>query len=156
TRPPTSWQADEIHALWDAAQALRYELECQRAPGEHRSVVDRLTRSVLRPLARLLDVVDSDAAGASAASTTLRALAVEVTRLRVAHGAPAELIEATAALQALACDAVEPDVAKTRELRAQLRDAQAGLESAIEVAPNGPYFVTNAQALVDWLGRDLR
>jgi CDGSH-type Zn-finger protein/truncated hemoglobin YjbI len=80
-------------------------------------------------------------------------LATEATRLRAADGATNELLEATAALQDLAYRfslADDPDSAEDRV--AQLRAIQADLPAAIRAAHNGPYLVTNATRIVDWLG----
>jgi CDGSH-type Zn-finger protein/truncated hemoglobin YjbI len=80
-------------------------------------------------------------------------LATEATTLRVAGRAPNELLEATAALQDLAYRfslADDPDSAEDRV--AQLRAIEADLPTAIRAAHNGPYLVTNATRIVDWLG----
>ena len=114
----------------------------------------RLVNSVLRPLA----TASAAAAPTSGAPTSggpdtapgapsLRELALTATRLRVASDDPA-LIEATAALQDLARRA-DPAVLD------ELRTIQAGLAPAITVATDGPYLVTNAATLRNWLGEDL-
>jgi CDGSH-type Zn-finger protein len=56
--------------------------------------------------------------------------------------------EATAALQDLACR-LDPDGSARL---AELREIQAQLPSGIQSQPNGPYLVTNAEHLTDWLG----
>ncbi len=73
------------------------------------------------------------------------------TRLRVrgAEGAPPELLEATAALQDLACRMAGEDRA------AELRDLQRDLPASIQAAPNGPYLVTNVPNIYTHLGERL-
>jgi CDGSH-type Zn-finger protein/truncated hemoglobin YjbI len=82
----------------------------------------------------------------------LAELALAVTRLRVANPDPA-VQEATATLQDLALRLAPAE--RAASLAAELRDLQAGLEPGITVATDGPYLVTNAAHLRDWLGQDL-
>jgi CDGSH-type Zn-finger protein/truncated hemoglobin YjbI len=115
---------------------------------------DRLANSVLRPLDAALGSRAHDAAVVE--SPTLWDLARRATVLRSRPGAPPELLEATAALQELACDFAATDgLPAVDEMLAQLRELQAPLASEIRTAPNGPYLVTNAERLRDWLGRQL-
>ena len=66
---------------------------------------------------------------------------------------PPELAEATAALQALACDlASESEVA---DRLARLQELQRGLPMTIKTAPNGPYLVTNVPRLTSYLGEQV-
>ena len=65
----------------------------------------------------------------------------------------AELAEATAALQDLAITMADPRSAQDR--LAQLAAMQASLEPGIQAATDGPYLVTNAPHLLDWLGQAL-
>jgi CDGSH-type Zn-finger protein/truncated hemoglobin YjbI len=64
-----------------------------------------------------------------------------------------ELAEATAALQDLAVHHAADSAADAR--LAELRACQAGMAGRIQVAADGPYLVTNAQRLTDWLGQAL-
>ncbi|MDF5752082.1 CDGSH iron-sulfur domain-containing protein [Spongiactinospora sp. TRM90649] len=73
-------------------------------------------------------------------------------RVRRGASAPAELLEAVAALQEVSL-VVAGDEAETR--LAELRELQEGLEPGIEVATDGPYLVTNVSAVCDWLGRPI-
>jgi CDGSH-type Zn-finger protein/truncated hemoglobin YjbI len=85
----------------------------------------------------------------AAAQSATRAL----TRLATAGTAPpglAELAEATAALQGLACQPADP--ARQQARLAALWDLQRGLPARIQTARNGPYLVTNAARLRDHLG----
>jgi len=150
----------ELAALHAAALRLHDNLGGAEA--------ERLMRSVLRPLADATaadpTAADTTAAPATAAPATipgpgldgsdaspsLTELAREATRLRVRDGGPPQLLEATAALQALACAAAEPDDGDA--LAGELRALQDGLEPCIEVAPDGPYLVTNVDELRDHLG----
>ncbi|MFJ4651685.1 ferritin-like domain-containing protein [Nocardia sp. NPDC088792] len=123
----------------------------------------RLADSVLRPLSVALlrapngDGQDAVSDGAPAVdpgmtvADRLQALAVAATRLRARSDLP-ELVEATAALQDLAC-AVLP-VGERGTVRAQFAELQAGLPGSLRTAKNGPYLATNAQ-VVDHLGLSL-
>jgi CDGSH-type Zn-finger protein/truncated hemoglobin YjbI len=75
------------------------------------------------------------------------------TVLRVQHPRSAALAEAAAALQDLAITTADESSAAGR--LAELMALQAGLTSCIEVAPDGPYLVTNAGRVEDWLGQSL-
>jgi CDGSH-type Zn-finger protein/truncated hemoglobin YjbI len=124
----------------------------------------RLVESVLRPLAEALTGKrlrartrlggGPDAAGLDG---ELRALAQEATRLLGRwRGSPAQatlLMEATAALQDLALRSAPPDTRGSR--LGYLRELQADLPSGIRCAHNGPYLVTNAERLRNWLGEEL-
>ncbi len=79
--------------------------------------------------------------------------AVAATTLRVTPGLPTEIQEATAALQELTCLFAPADGPRGVEARvATLKQMQAGLECAIQASVNGPYLVTNAETLRNWLG----
>ena len=86
-------------------------------------------------------------------SEALWDLAQAATALLARHPDEAELAEATAALQDLALSTAEEGAADTR--LAELRALQAGMEGKIQVAADGPYLVTNARRLYDWLGQAL-
>ena len=81
-------------------------------------------------------------------------LARAATELRCQLGETPELQEATAALQDLAV--VFTDATQVESRRAELEDMQATLEGRITVETNGPYLVTNASNLYDWLSEPLR
>jgi CDGSH-type Zn-finger protein/truncated hemoglobin YjbI len=106
----------------------------------------RLVDSVLRPLSEALSQLPADPATAPAPdtpATSLWDMAVAATKLRVSlgTGAPPGLLEATAALQQLACDDASAGERTTRI--AALEDLQRGLRPVIMTARNGPYLVTN-------------
>jgi CDGSH-type Zn-finger protein/truncated hemoglobin YjbI len=63
------------------------------------------------------------------------------------------LMEATAALQDLALGVVPANVRGARQAR--LRELMAGRSPEIRCAHNGPYLVTNAERLRDWLGEEI-
>jgi CDGSH-type Zn-finger protein/truncated hemoglobin YjbI len=96
------------------------------------------------------------AVGQEAMGERLRRLAFEATMLRLEPGLPLEVQEATAALQDLACQfaAGQGEDAEAATL-AQLREIQAGLPRGIQSQPDGPYLVTNAENLTNWLGERL-
>jgi CDGSH-type Zn-finger protein len=121
------------------AKALHDQLAAASSP-----VAARLADSVLRPL----DELGAVGAGAPAQAPSLAALAELATSLRAEPAASDQLIEATAALQELA-------LADDPALLDRLQELQAGLPADIRVAHDGPYLVTNAKTLTDWLGQEL-
>jgi CDGSH-type Zn-finger protein/truncated hemoglobin YjbI len=92
------------------------------------------------------------------ASGRVWALARAATHLRShlgrAGSCPAELAEATAALQDLACRIATPADAETR--RDELWQLQSGLPAGIQAERHGPYLVTNVPRLIDHLGLEER
>ena len=118
------------------------------------AAAERLADSVLRPLDAALGSPPQDAAGTAA--PTLWDLAERATVLRSRPGAAPELLEATAALQELACAFADTAGLPTLDdMVARLRELQVSLAPGILAAANGPYLVTNAERLRDWLGREL-
>ena len=151
----------DLHALRAAASATREELR-RAGPGggdaalrERRAAAaDRLADSVLRPLDAALGTPAPDAVGADA--PTFWELARRATVLRSQADPAPELLEATAALQDLACGFAGSDgLPSADEALATLRELQASLAPEILAAANGPYLVTNGKRLHDWLGREL-
>jgi CDGSH-type Zn-finger protein/truncated hemoglobin YjbI len=121
----------------------------------------RLRRSVIRPLeqASPTQTVGTDRAGSvpgaapASAGERLRELARDATTLRAAAGPSNELLEATAALQDLGYRfALAADPESASGFLDELTAIQAELPAAIRAAYNGPYLVTNATRIVDWLG----
>jgi CDGSH-type Zn-finger protein/truncated hemoglobin YjbI len=105
----------------------------------------RTAGTAAQPVARTVPAMVWDLAQAA---TRLRA------RLGQAGTCPAELAEATAALQDLACQLATPAEAEQR--RDQLWQLHSGLPASIQAMPNGPYLVTNVPRLVDHLGGQQR
>jgi CDGSH-type Zn-finger protein/ferredoxin len=147
----------------EIARALAVEVTDREGavlePLEHAAA--RLRRSVIRPLERAPRVNQASSsqeerAGGSALALKdrLSELARAATKLRALSNAPPnELVEATAALQDLAYSfAYAEDPGSASTLLDELRAIQAELPAAIRAARNGPYLVTNAERLVNWLG----
>jgi CDGSH-type Zn-finger protein/truncated hemoglobin YjbI len=146
--------------LFQGAAALAQSLAADGGD-RSRGVGQRLRASVIRPLSRIV-TEPADASADSRADAVALAepadhlweLAKAATRLRAGHEVPSELVEATAALQDLACQPAalggDPAAAATR--LAELRELQTGVDPAIQVADDGPYLVTNVEALRTWLG----
>jgi CDGSH-type Zn-finger protein len=128
----------------------------------------RLVESVLRPLAEAITGRPRRArsapprlGGASGANGAgfdgaLWQLAQDATRALVAWRADRKqetlLMEATAALQDLAIRSAPPE---NRDGRiATLRGLQGDRAQQIRCAHNGPYLVTNAERVRDWLGQE--
>jgi CDGSH-type Zn-finger protein/truncated hemoglobin YjbI len=159
----------DVHRLMTAASAL--EAAFLEAPGDQLpAAVARLRDSVIRPLGDIAGMAGGENDLAAAASHSpasgarapegdgefpgrLRELALIATRLRVQAPSRPELAEATAALQDLALTLADAD--SVESLQGELETAQSGLEQQIQAARNGPYLVTNATDLSDWLGRPL-
>jgi CDGSH-type Zn-finger protein/truncated hemoglobin YjbI len=142
--------------------------------------VPRLVDSVLRPLSDVIRRLPNGAGPTASAApgagdrTSVQAAAPatedarsvgdglwqaaqSATRLRASLGlagdCPPGLAEATAALQALACDLVDPPEAAQRRVR--LRELQDGLPATVQAARNGPYLVTNVPRVLTHLGEKL-
>ncbi|HEY3771790.1 MAG TPA: CDGSH iron-sulfur domain-containing protein [Solirubrobacteraceae bacterium] len=138
-------------ALYERAARL-YDRLSKTAPADGNPVAERLRRSVLRPLNDALGA-GTPAAAADTSCPSLLELARAATQLRAAGGASPPLIEATAALQDLACrDAEAESPEALRAALAELRGLQADLEATVGPAPDGPYLTTNVEELRDWLG----
>ena len=117
----------------------------------------RLVNSVLRPLAEAPPAPTTPSASdvPSDAVASLWDVALLATRLRTQFGpsAPPGLLEATAALQDLACHE-GPESERANRLAA-LADQMGALPPGIVTAKNGPYLVTNAAAVRTPLGEPL-
>jgi CDGSH-type Zn-finger protein/truncated hemoglobin YjbI len=120
----------------------------------------RLAASVVRPLSAVVGAAspageplpDGSAVDEGRLTIELYELACDATRLRAQAGGPPALLEAVAALQDLACQPVAGDPDALAQRRARLAALMAEVPAAIQSAPDGPYLVTNAQQLTDWLG----
>ncbi|MGR6918751.1 CDGSH iron-sulfur domain-containing protein [[Actinomadura] parvosata] len=116
---------------------------------------DPLAETVIRPLTAAITEAEPDITEDGNPADRLWELAKDATRLRARPGAHEGLIEATAALQHLACLFAENADALTERI-AELADIQGGLESRIDVATDGPYLVTNVVSITNWLGEPVR
>lgn len=136
----------ELAELLTSARSLSRRAEREGSS----TLAERLSASVVRPLSSLVEAPDevSGDEGSDSLDHGLWRLARGATRLR--SGEP-ELLEATAALQHLACHE-GGDETVAGERREQLAALQGDLQPAIEVAPGGPYLVTNPERIEDWLG----
>jgi CDGSH-type Zn-finger protein/truncated hemoglobin YjbI len=98
-----------------------------------------------------------DPRGTASLDGTLWQAAQSATRLRASLGlagdCPPGLAEAAAALQALACDLVDPPEAAQRRVR--LWELQDGLPATVQAARNGPHLVTNVPRVLTHLGEKL-
>jgi CDGSH-type Zn-finger protein len=122
------------------------------------SIRKRVQRSALRPL---LAESTSDLA-ASTPGPEVRDLQGDLWELarmgtllhsRVSSSGAAGLAEAVSALQDLALTLSSGADRDVR--RAELRAIQAKLEPGIQSLTDGPYLVTNVEALVNWLGESI-
>ena len=165
---PVAGPQGDLAGVFRAAHSI---VESAASTVDHGLVVSRLVESVLRPLADALRAAESAGAStarapessgrtsrpaAAAAPIPVRVwdLARTATELRSRLGGagscPAELAEAVAALQDLACRLGSRAEAETR--RDELWRLQSGLPAGIDVERNGPYLVTNVSRLADHLG----
>src|ERR1700756_158076 len=150
-----------LASLLERAEDLAASLSC--AEGD-RLVVERLRRSVIRPLSDALGDQPGahgqadDPAGVrrarEAPAEGVWELALDVTRLRLVPGLPSQVQEAVAALQDLACQLAR-DAQEASSRLDELGRVQSELSPAIQVQSDGPYLVTNAGRLPDWLGEPL-
>ena len=127
----------------------------------------RLVESVLRPLAEAISgkrlrartTTAGTGGGEEAAGLDdqLWTLARDATKLLARwRGGPEQkalLMEATAALHDLSISSSPPDRRGAR--LATLHELQGRLANEIRCAHNGPYLVTNAERLRNWLGEEL-
>jgi CDGSH-type Zn-finger protein/truncated hemoglobin YjbI len=162
-------------------RAAELVIRLRRSAGDDdRALADRLDNSVVRPLGKAASVGGGPAPEGPTAPADLAelaelaelaatvpgagtphdppeqggelwALALEATRMLVAASDVPEVGEAAAALQDLAIARVDESSGKER--LAELVRLQAGLAERIQLAPDGPYLVTNARSLCDWLGQ---
>ncbi|GAA2277327.1 hypothetical protein GCM10010149_20860 [Nonomuraea roseoviolacea subsp. roseoviolacea] len=120
---------------------------------------DPLADTVLRPLSAAVAATgaqaETEAGEDGAPAERLWELAKDATRLRARPGAHEGLIEATAALQHLACLAAEDADALRRRIE-ELAALQGELEAGVEVATDGPYLVTNVTDVTNWLGEPVQ
>ena len=158
----------QLRSLLRAADHLASNL-AQAGDEAALRVSTRLRNSVVRPLQQLVRpaATGDNSAGdgeqkPNAPSTRESSLQLDdqvwelaqaATVLRVQLRDVPELAEATAALQDRAVG-LAAESAATRRL-AELEALQAELDQRIQVAKNGPYLVTNARNLYDWLGQPL-
>jgi CDGSH-type Zn-finger protein/truncated hemoglobin YjbI len=125
-------------------------------------------QGVRSPAATRPDVVkpqDADAGSPVDIDARRWALATASTELYVelaaavrpgASGITAAVGEAAAALQDIAVSYGTADSLTSRATRTdQLREMMASLGAGIRISINGPYLVTNAESLTDWLGNPL-
>jgi CDGSH-type Zn-finger protein/truncated hemoglobin YjbI len=150
-----------LASLLERAEDLAASLSC--AEGD-RLVVERLRRSVIRPLSDALGDQPgahgqaNDPAGVrrarEATADGVWELALDVTRLRLVPGLPSQVQEAVAALQDLACQLAR-DAQEASSRLDELGRVQSELSPAIQVQSDGPYLVTNVERLTDWLGEPL-
>jgi CDGSH-type Zn-finger protein len=145
--------ADGVADALADARALAADL-LKPAPG----VAERLTNSVARPLADALEALGGEQLSAPPRSSSAppavgdraAALARELTRLRTIADSPAPVIEAAAAAQDVALG-LAPE-ASAAALHSELATLQSAVPAGIEVAPDGPYLVTNAAGVRTYLG----
>ncbi len=156
--------AKESRELTARADALR--ARCETLAGEVSDeatratvsrVADRLSGSVVRPLNAALGTeaavpLERPSTTVEELAHALHELASDATRLRMRAPSALSLQEAAAALQDLACQAVAGDEQRLEGRRAELASLMEGLPPTIQSAPNGPYLLTNATAMTDWLG----
>ncbi len=157
----------ELVELFDRAHQLTRAVMTGSTDGTHgraRVVAARLVDSVLRPLAGALAPMPADGSGSVDDGPVTKGpvdeevwhLAQEATRMCTRVGATSAarsgLLEATAALQDLACD-LDPDESDART--EQLRRLQTSMAPGIQPAPDGPYLVVNAENLRGWLGESI-
>jgi CDGSH-type Zn-finger protein/truncated hemoglobin YjbI len=127
------------------------------SPEVSAEVAARLVSSVLRPLAAALGQGDGlHPVGREAGPADLAALTWEAARFatslrtRLADAAPPGLLEATAALQHLACQ-IAPAGERVGRI-SELAGLMSGLPARVMVAQDGPYLTTNVPAVRTHLG----
>jgi CDGSH-type Zn-finger protein/truncated hemoglobin YjbI len=155
----------EAHVRACRLHALVSRLAAASQPSDDLgAIADRLTASVVRPLAATTAAPDWSASADeprsvrddAAWTSTLWWLTVDVTELAVRPGIPAAVGEAAAALQDLVwhISPVDgPDCWPARLTTLEALQIQDG--PLIQVVPDGPYLVSNATNMTDWMGQQL-
>src|SRR5258708_6044879 len=127
-----------------------------------RRIRSRLSESVARPLRQAAGTVaggeepeggERHVGAAGRIADRLWELARTATALRAQRPEVAELAEAAAAPQDLAIGLADDGSAAGQI--AELAGMQARLPADIKAMTNGPYLVTNARLLLDWLGQSV-
>jgi CDGSH-type Zn-finger protein len=125
--------------------------------GVLRPLAEAVTGKRLRPRTKPAATTGSARAGAAGFDDQVWTLAQDATKaLARWRGHPEGetlLIEATATLQDLAVRCAPPE--RHDVMLATLREMQAGRPQGIRCAHNGPYLVTNAEHVRDWLGQEI-
>ncbi|HWD53090.1 MAG TPA: CDGSH iron-sulfur domain-containing protein [Acidimicrobiales bacterium] len=129
------------------------------------AIGNRLANSVIRPLGAAVGTSTTDAGvapsqaepdGPAPLAGELWSLAQEATALRVRAGTTPPVMEATAALQDLACMASSLGDSEDAAARlAESAEIQSDLAPEILAATDGPYLITNVARLTDWLGGEI-
>jgi CDGSH-type Zn-finger protein/truncated hemoglobin YjbI len=146
---------DEVRATMDTAGDE--EMAARLVEGVLRPLAEAVAGKPLRPRNKTSRASGSSGAHSAALDAQLWKLAQDATRaLARWRGAPDRetlLMEATASLQDLSLRVAPPD---DREARlTTLRELLAGHDQGIRCARNGPYLVTNAERLRNWLGEEI-
>ncbi|MBO0728015.1 MAG: CDGSH iron-sulfur domain-containing protein [Acidimicrobiaceae bacterium] len=152
--------AEAITALCNAARQLAASAETLGEDSARRFST-RLRDSVVRPLDLLQPAAAphqpshlvASPSGTEELDQAVFTLAVRATQLAVQEDAAAELIEASAALEDLSLKCPDETVRGSR--LEQFGRLMAGVARLIRVSTNGPYLVTSAAGLSDYLGQDL-
>jgi CDGSH-type Zn-finger protein len=118
----------------------------------------RLLASATRVLAQASVIVDGEMGspdpGGQDADESFWTLALKVTALRAQDDDLSSIDEAVAALQLLS-STLSDSAAMVPARIQRLREIQKGSAARIRPQHNGPYIVTNAATLTDWLGQEL-
>jgi CDGSH-type Zn-finger protein/truncated hemoglobin YjbI len=167
----------DAYAMFKSAAGAAESASSVDVRSQGARVAGRLLNSTLRPLAEALsgERIAPPRAGSRSDDRARAAgdgkqdgdlgkeawtLAEKATKLRAAWDGDARqgtlLMEATAALQDLALALAPADGPGNREARLkELRALGARCEGGIRCVHNGPYVVTNAARLVNWLGEEI-
>ncbi len=173
---PDDHSSVNLFELVEAALAESQRLRCQApgqpaqgaldAPSDAVPAADRLAASVIRPLSEafsaLNDVpeqgpedrpgdVDRPEPSEGSWDGRLWQLTKVVSRLCALPGVPSQVQEAAAGLQDLVCSSADDSNVLASRL-AELSAIQSDLAPEIRASTNGPYLVTNVDAIANWLG----
>ena len=154
--------AGRLVGLFNAARAaLDQSRDGETAPrlieGVLRPLAEAVTGKSLRARTKAASPIGSAGADPAELDEQLWTLAKDATKaLARWRGHPEQetlLTEATAALQDLSLRSSPPDARGGR--LATLRELMDGRDQGIRCAHNGPYLVTNAGRVWDWLGQEI-
>ena len=145
--------ADEVRSLY--ANVLRaLNVSSKSVAGRINASVARPLRSLMESRAEFINQPRTDATADPASEYQMIAHLADQATMLSQRDDSAELFEAAAALQELACNTVASGDA-VQECMNRLGALVGEARATIRLAPNGPILVRNVTRLVNWLGEPL-
>jgi CDGSH-type Zn-finger protein/truncated hemoglobin YjbI len=126
----------------------------ERDDDQSRALVERLANGALRPLRAVVDdAVEATRDEPTDLRSELNAVARDATEVFARHATCTELGEAVAALQDIAL--ILADDEHSSALVEEWHNLLVDVVPTVQAVRRGPYLVTNARGLFDWLGQSI-